>query len=642
MTDSTPKIAVNSPSVSTAATSTPATTASDLVIVNNEGRIQLPILHKSDLRLDERQEQFMFEAVSDIQTELRGIKDQSQRSQIIINILNQLPDDLRANPLIEQVKKDSLTGNYSASARLIDDYNAIDHPDPNRKNFLLAEFEVPFIRELREPSFELITFQKQKINPQLKKVLPSEAIAIKNIRGSKGFRNPVTVAVFRENIKGTEGTDASAKAYYFVSKFTDRIVTYTAPMMADFLSKDSLPDFQEVANSASWAGLRHPFSQEKKEEHDAFRSLIQVNSNWLSAHEHLHAQSPLPRIRRPEVDYEQYMPTEAGAQRDLAINNIPYGYKLKHSRVTGAFEELRVDIEAILKTYDKDAVAFFGSKKKLTRELILGERLMRYALLKDPNENFDAITSNFLINYLQEAKVDGIPALRLTQNSYGRTQLVIADDEILQKAFEQLSAEIKELELEISRTHDLSSPEGMKAAKAQINEFMTHYSNLHKQASERDEQEEYSQAFQIFRNEIEAMSQTKDLIHLENFVLRSLEANSLPDRFGIDIVLDIGLRRMFKKINNGDTVRDPLSFTRLNEDTIQKALGKLVERLDEAALTDGSAKTQDYKNFLGKFAKIAEPIFIHPFFMEAREQYQNPSIKRRVFQFLNRKASTRN
>lgn len=431
-----------------------------IFLPNQQNRIGTHILLKSDNpsdkdvrvsfgssknNLSDKQKLDLEKRVNAARNDLKGVESVDQRHQIIVkHFTNQSGDPqsryLVENEIIQQFVRDSKEADYTKTADLIDLHGA---------NFLIGEFEVPYNQDLKKKSLELVTFDFHPINKKLKEDYPSNAVAVKNVRSTFGFAGEGTVAYFRENMYGTDGDVAHAKAYYFVDKFLNRIEKYSFPTLRDFVEPSSFSHFRNADQEQLLSGV----------------------SNWLSAHEYFHAdetKTPLPRILR----------TPSHQEDSLRERNKPFGFKLKNTKTSGAFEEMRVDTQAILSTFDRRSTKRYGFKQdKVARELIIAERLIRYGVMQDPNVGFDAISSHFLMNYLGdfEASGSGEKALTMTDDF----KLHLGSEATLKEAFENLAQAMLDLENDIADNVDLSTKEGMKQGRQMINEFMLSYANAH-------------------------------------------------------------------------------------------------------------------------------------------------------------------
>jgi hypothetical protein len=387
----------------------------------------------------------LLKRASAARAELQGVDSLEDRHKIIAKYFTNPQGDpdaryLAENEIIVQFVRDSKTADYTKMADLIDLHEA---------NFIIGEFKVPYNPDLKEKSLELITFDKHEIKKELKDIYPSHAIAVRNTRSTAGFTNELIVAYFRENMVGVDGKAAHAKAYYFVDKFLNRIKNYSFPTLRGFVDKNSFVNFRKASDEQLLNGI----------------------ANWLSAHEFFHAdatRTPLERILRSQTLDDSF-----------AQKNRAYAFKLKNTKTTGAFEELRVDTNAILATFDPESTAQFGfNQDKIARELIMAERIIRYGVNQNPNEGFDAITSYVLINFLANFKPSNSQESPLTFTKEGKLRIT-SDEVVLKEAFTKLAQEMNEVETQIASTIDLSTRVGMKQGRQMINKFMLKYANAH-------------------------------------------------------------------------------------------------------------------------------------------------------------------
>jgi len=343
-------------------------------------------------------------------------------------IFGSVNQDYLNHSVLQCFVQDSKTGNYTNTRRLIDQL---------QPNFMIGVFEIPYSEKLKKPSLELLTFTVKPVeNSLILEHGQSNAIAITDVVTSPGFAEDGTiVAVFGENwVQNSQYKhDPEAKARYFVDKFSQRVEKYTEPILKHHVKAGTFR-FLEAATP---------------------QELEAAASHWLYLHEDLHSQGVLPWVNR---------------KKHLSQHNREYGHKIKNTQVGGAFEEGRVDLGAILKAHDdaeaskqENRESLFGSYRlaQITKELILVERLLRYAVQKNPKDNFDAITSHIFLNYLRKHK-----AIEIDSNNV----LSLDHDKVI-KTLAQLHQEMVEVELSIDG-RDLNQPTERTKARQEITAFV--------------------------------------------------------------------------------------------------------------------------------------------------------------------------
>lgn len=377
------------------------------------------------------------------------LKDQldAEQKQKLINLSNHFkhlitkhyfqardgsPDYLtRHQEIFNQIIEDSRIGDFQRTRKLF----ALIKP-----NFLLSFFQIPYNKDLKKESLELITFEERPIDPELRKHYPSEAVSVQNLKTSPGFSNEIAVALFPENFLVRNKADKDApdcKAYYLIEKFITRMFKYTFPVIdKNVESKDFFK----------------PLLRAKRE------ALREAVSSWLSTHEYFHSQGPLPRVFR-------------GDRKDPNNINKVYSYYLKDTAETGALEELRVDLNGILET-GSAKLAFGDENGNIAAALVFSERLLRYPLQEDPSKNFDAISSHILLNFLEAND-----ALTI-DDQQGIIRL--KDNETIRSGLKALKNTVDELETDIDKKYDLSKPEELEAAKNEIKAFVREWARKHK------------------------------------------------------------------------------------------------------------------------------------------------------------------
>jgi hypothetical protein len=238
----------------------------------------------------------------------------------------------------------------------------------------------------------------------------SMATSINILICSHGFdQYPTCVALFPENFYSTRSFKDGFSVFYFVSVFERRFQEFGRPTLAQFVDEKSF-----------WRLKRIP----KKMRQRAF-------ATWHYLHEHFHSTGTLPL-----VDY----------------------LKLKSTRKAAAIEESRVDVLSILECLRSARLGF--SDGFIYAELILFERLIRYSIHSDPDENYDAKSSYVLLGYLKEAGVVTLDEV-----------MIDLDRRNLQEALEQYVQDIENLELDIKEALS-KSDEDLKSVRRNLVEFV--------------------------------------------------------------------------------------------------------------------------------------------------------------------------
>ena len=326
-------------------------------------------------------------------------------------------------------------------------------------NAMIGVFHVPYFSGFEKPSLAALTFSSQAMDPwTIPEKYPSNAWALKDTRGTGLWEEDRLgkVAIFPEMWVSKIKDNPKSLAYYMVDRFVERIHKFTQPALESCIDARSFP--------LIWNHIDND---------NALRNAVFV---WLSLHEHNHAGGLVPRVQR----------------NGTAVKNAKSGYKLKDGREEGAFEELKVDVQALCTLFADKSLQ--GNKKTtsknkaiaLARELILLERLLRYPLQKHPKEGFDAITSHMLLNYLFEKEAlyfkDGRLAL---QKDMIQPALIS-----LNKEFESIEREISTLNLG-SETQTSEAENQMPEAKAKIKAFVRKWACRH-QKNDKDLQTKIS------------------------------------------------------------------------------------------------------------------------------------------------------
>ncbi len=326
------------------------------------------------------------------------------------------------HPVFQQFVKDSEKGDYYQTRALLSKL---------KPNFVIGVFQTPWSPELKTESLEGMTFDEEDYG--LKTDYPSNAVAIKNVLLSKGFTNEIFVALFpenfvvaNENLRKGEDFDA----YYIVDSFISRYHKYTERIIATH-APEVFPSLKNI-------------SQE---------DLQYAIATWLSAHEYFHTTGPIPRVYRHDSDEES----------NRVNRNKEYGFYLKNTKEGGAFEEMRVDLNTLVRLGTATMQAESKGKATLIRDFILAERLLRYIAQKNPYDHFDSTVQLVLTHHLIKEGV-------LTIDD--KNQIRLGNFSKLTESLASLLNQVNELETKISQEKDLSIPKDFGEAEEMICKFM--------------------------------------------------------------------------------------------------------------------------------------------------------------------------
>lgn len=215
-------------------------------------------------------------------------------------------------------------------------------------DFILSFFSAPYNSKL---SLEMLVFDYYNIDRKLAKISPSKAKMIEVYYATAGFSGINDITLFPENFVCQKPIHGEYPSFYFINRFKDRFKSQGLVLIREFCDCDRVDDLSALEDLQ----IEHCFL------------------HWLHLHEHFHRVGAFP---------------------------LPENLLLKQSRSTAAFEEMRVDLNTILALYDLN----YGSAvdSKVTAFLVFAERLVRYASLKHPQDNFDARAGQVLLNMLLE------------------------------------------------------------------------------------------------------------------------------------------------------------------------------------------------------------------------------------------------
>lgn len=214
---------------------------------------------------------------------------------------------------------------------------------------------------------------------------------------TEGFdQYPTCVALFPENFRALRPFTEQFSVFYFLNVFVRRFEEYGRPVLEQY-----------VSDKAFWRLKRL-----------SKRELLRSFATWHYLHEYFHSTGDLP----------------------LAEN-----LKVKSTKNTSAIEESRVDVLAVLECMESARNGYYDAY--FYAELILFERLLRYATHSDPVANYDTRSSLILFNFLEQnqaIRVNGEFRLSLERSNL-RTMLMTYIDEIARIESEIKSARIRQV-----------------------------------------------------------------------------------------------------------------------------------------------------------------------------------------------------
>lgn len=306
--------------------------------------------------------------------------------------------------------------------------------DAYKSNIALGFRQLSYNKFIKEPTLQFIAFDRVDF-PELQAEYPSHASAVNLIKSTDAYANPfIDVASFPESHamdsrNKVHKNDPDSQARYHIDKFLARIYAYT-----NFaLNYNTDTSAFKLMKSAS------------------YEQLFKAAASWLSVHESYHSKGPIPRVKRWLLD-------TPSPQEEI---NSWYGYDMKDSKKGGIWEELRVDINGMLEADSIAAAKGYRDLGPLVREVILAERLLRYPIQRDPDDDFDACTSTILINWLLENGAVIITGDRISINH-----------EKLPDALRSLRDEMDKIEREITEGKNLSEQKDYEAGVKAICDFV--------------------------------------------------------------------------------------------------------------------------------------------------------------------------
>ncbi|MGM1049365.1 MAG: DUF6421 family protein [Bacillota bacterium] len=214
-------------------------------------------------------------------------------------------------------------------------------------------FLFPIKNSSHENRFDIEAFVYYRNEPQLLKsyrYLYDKPVfqGMELLIGTNGIWNNNIFTLFPEQLVVRKLNDQKKFAFFFINKYLDIFFNISKP-----LSKVAIEN-----NLLVWQAS-------KNEIYDA-RSIFSF------VHDHFHFIGSLP--------FDQF-------------------YKEKGSLLSSCFEEIRVDALTFV-----ELRRIGGKTNHLASEIILIERLLRYAYTDKPNESFDCLTNLFFFSYLLKAE----------------------------------------------------------------------------------------------------------------------------------------------------------------------------------------------------------------------------------------------
>ena len=245
--------------------------------------------------------------------------------------------------------------------------------------------------------FEAAVFKTECLPQRVLSESPSIATPVSTLECTSGLKADELFGIFAEHfgygIPDQQFWNA-AKAYYLTDRFERRFLTVTKPAIDRVTSQDSLRTLKQWMPTQESASMR------------------EFAAWWLSLHEHFHGHGPLP--------FHHHM-------------------RVKGNRLAAGYEELRVDLLAVLKLIRSGDLY-----QRAIAEYVMAERIFSYVLidLRKPERKkmtFDSVGSHILLLKLLEA----------VAMVYENGSIRIEDHWPM--AVQQLSEELQELETQIVR-----------------------------------------------------------------------------------------------------------------------------------------------------------------------------------------------
>lgn len=236
------------------------------------------------------------------------------------------------------------------------------------------------------------------------------------ITGSRGFMLGNCIVFFPETVASSVKVNKQKYALFFFNKFKEIYVTHTMPVVNSLLGSKDL-----------FTGKEEWISTEQTADKYYFSRCI-----WGYLHDYFHHTGPRP---------------------------FDENIQLKLNWYVGLLEELKVDCQTILACYNND----FDFRQEVI-QFVLFERLFRYPLQEDAEQNFDSGTGFLLFEFLFKANC-------ILEND-GRISL-------------NLKETVKHLGSFISAVEQIELTEDGSEIIAKSKEFVSRYLNIEKSGQRR-------------------------------------------------------------------------------------------------------------------------------------------------------------
>jgi len=311
--------------------------------------------------------------------------------------------DFLSHPMFQVAVKDSKIGDFSRTRAVFDQLDT---------NFIFSVFKIPFIKGMNVPVIGWQSIDKMFLEKFL--LEGSKSRVSKASSSSAGLNNPNLVGLFPEAHVGE--VDQNSFTVYKADFFYNRFKNFTTKLLNPLIDTGkniftgltgalgNLLTSAQVSSSNALSNISRVAQNTFATLKDVIPSdIFSASSFWLTRHEDLHRTGDIPRVNS---DAEIALP---GTEKKNPRTIKDVGYFLKDYFESAAFEEMRVDIQALIDFADKDK---FKDKIQhrlinVIRDFVLSERMLRYATQNDVNDVFDAVVSQVLINwFVAEGVVD--------------------------------------------------------------------------------------------------------------------------------------------------------------------------------------------------------------------------------------------
>jgi hypothetical protein len=344
----------------------------------------------------------IFKCVSQLRKNYLGFAPTVENLKVVWSELKNLKNTETISAFLADLEKAISTGVVDFSLSQEASY-ALGQP------IILSWFQASYNPKL---SLEMVIKQDIPVRKELTLGFPARAWMVRVLAATDGFAGINDLNLFPENFLSQKALRLDYPAFYFINRFKERFLAEGKPLMVKFLSGEIVDRVLGLSDS----------------------QIEKTFVYWLQLHEHFHRTGPLP---------------------------LPQYLNVKSGRSSAAFEELRVDLNTIMALYELTIPSEVDTK--LMSFFVFAERLLRYASIRHPQEDYDARSGQALVNYLASQNV------------------IRMQNEKIEVKFDEVIESLRNLALKMQSTENSVVAEDAKRQKEVLSEFMIEVSGCNHQ-----------------------------------------------------------------------------------------------------------------------------------------------------------------